>query len=107
MYFFGDLLIINFPFSDGQASKRRPVTVIKDTNDKDILIAKITSQSYNTEFNIMLRDWKQSGLLSSSIIRIHKIQPLHTSLVFGRIGRLTPGDLNRARQALIKLITTL
>ena len=43
-------LIINFPFSDGQGSKRRPVQVITDTDDKDVLIAKITSQAYNTPF---------------------------------------------------------
>ncbi len=52
MYYFGDILIINFPFSDGQGSKRRPVMVIKDTNDKDILIAKVTSQPYETEYDL-------------------------------------------------------
>ena len=56
MYSFGDVLIINFPFLDGQGSKRRPVMIIKDTNDKDVLIAKITSQSYNTFYDINLQD---------------------------------------------------
>lgn len=56
MYLFGEVLIINFPFSDGLRSKRRPVMVIKDTADTDILIAKITSQSYNTEFDIYINE---------------------------------------------------
>ena len=74
MYSFGDILIINFPFTDGQGSKRRPVMVIKDTNDKDILTAKVTSQLYKTEFDIRLQDWKKAGLISPSVVRIHKIQ---------------------------------
>ena len=89
MYLFGEVLIINFPFSDGTRSKRRPVLVIKDTADNDILIAKITGQAYNTEFDVYINDWQPAGLLSPSYIRIHKIQTLHSSLVFGNIGRLT------------------
>ncbi len=58
MYLFGEVLIINFPFSDGIRSKRRPVMVIKDTADNDILIAKITSQAYNTEFDVYINDWQ-------------------------------------------------
>jgi len=57
--------------------------VIKDTNDKDILIARVTSQLYNTKFDIRLQDWKNAGLISPSVIRIHKIQTLHTSLILG------------------------
>lgn len=90
---FGDILIINFPFSDGQGSKRRPVMVIKDTSDKDILIAKVTSPPYNTEYDMTIQNWEQAGLLSSSVIRVHKIQTLYSSLVFGQIGRLTLTDL--------------
>jgi mRNA interferase MazF len=99
MYSFGDVLIINFPFTDGQGSKRRPVMVLKDTNDTDILIAKITSQLYNTEFDIRLADWKQAGLISPSVVRIHEIQTLHTSLIFGHIGRLTSADLRAVSHA--------
>jgi len=107
MYSFGDVLIINLPFSDGQGSKRRPVMVIKDTNDKDVLIAKITSQTYNTSYDINLQDWKKASLLSPSVVRIHKIQTLHSSLVFGHIGRLTSTDLNAVRKALMRLVVDL
>ncbi len=87
MYLFGEVLIINFPFSDGLRSKRRPVMVIKDTGDNNILIAKITSQAYNTEFDVYINDWQMAGLLSASYVRIHKIQTLYSSLVFGNIGQ--------------------
>ena len=107
MYLFGDILIINFPFSDGQGSKRRPVMVIRDTKDKDLLIAKVTSQLHKTEFDILIQDWKQAGLISSSVVRIHKIQTLYTSLVLGQIGRLTSTDLKSVRKVLVNLVNTL
>lgn len=107
MYYFGDILIINFPFSDGQGSKRRPVMVIKDTNDKDILIAKVTSQQYNTEYDVNIQSWKQAGLLSSSVIRVHKIQTLYSSLTFGQIGRLTLTNLKLVKRTFVRLVTSL
>ena len=65
MFRFGDVAIINFPFTDGKGSKRRPVLIIKETEDNDLLVAKITSQSYNTEFDMVVTEWGKAGLLSS------------------------------------------
>lgn len=107
MYLFGEVCIINFPFSNGIGSKRRPVMVIKHTSDDDMLIAKVTSQAYNTEFDVYINDWKTAGLLSPSYIRIHKIQTLHSSIVFGNIGKLTNADLKSVRRTLGKLIINL
>ena len=104
MYTLGDILVINFPFSDGKSSKHRPVAVIKDTNDNDILIAKITSKSCSTEFDVTINEWSEAGLLLPSVIRVHKIQTLHTSLVFGCIGRLTVPDVKLLRRTLANLI---
>lgn len=106
MYYFGDILIINFPFSEGQGSKRRPVMVIKDTNDKDILIAKVTSQQYNTEYDVTIQNWKQAGLLSSSVIRVHKIQTSYSSLIFGH-WKINVTDLKLVKHAFVHLVTIL
>lgn len=107
MFTFGDVLIIHFPFTDGKGSKRRPVMVIKATDDNDILIAKITSKLYNTEFDMAITKWQQIGLLSASFVRMHKIQTLHSSLVFGQIGRLTSADLKLAKKAIVNLVKSL
>ncbi len=107
MFTFGNVLIINFPFTDGSSSKRRPVLVMKETIDGDVLIAKITSKIYNTEFDIAIADWQEAGLTSPSFIRMHKIQTLHSSLVFGYIGRLTTSDLKLAKKAIVNLVNSL
>lgn len=107
MYSFGDVLVINFPFSDGQASKRRPVMVIKDTKDGDVLVAKVTSQSYANGFDISLRDWQAAGLISPSTVRVHKIQTIAFRLLFGQIGKLTSADRGTVKQALTRLLADL
>ena len=107
MFKFGDIVVINFPFSNSQGSKRRPAMVIKETDDGDILIVKITSKIYNGQFDVKIKDWKSAELLSESIIRMHKIQTIHSSLVFAHIGSLSSSDIKLARQALINLILSL
>ena len=104
MLSFGDILVINFPFSDNKGSKRRPVIVLKEFNDGDILIAKITSKSYSTAFDVTLNDWQSAGLLSASVVRMHKIQTIHSSLVFAHIGRLSSNDIKQVRKILLGLI---
>lgn len=106
MFKFGDIVVINFPFSNSQGSKRRPAMVIKES-DGDILIVKITSKIYSGEFDVKIKDWKSAELLSESIIRMHKIQTIHSSLVFAHIGSLSSPDIKLARQALINLILSL
>jgi mRNA interferase MazF len=107
MFSFGDILVINFPFSDGKNSKRRPVMVIKETGDGDLLIAKITSKLYNTDFDVSISQWQEAGLISASVARIHKIQTLHSSLVVGHIGKLAHMDLKAARHTLANLVLSL
>ena len=74
MYLFGEVLVINFPFSDGIRSKRRPVMVIKDTADNDILIAKITSQVYDTEFDVCINDGKRLDYCLHPILEFIKFK---------------------------------
>ena len=103
-YRFGDILILNFPFAEGIGSKRRPVLVILDTDDRDLLVCKITSKSYSSLFDYSVNDWQTANLLSPSIIRIHKIQTISSSLILGRIGSLQPYDRKAIRHKLVELI---
>ena len=81
--------------------------VIKDTGDSDLLVAKITSQSYITEFDIPIVDWQQAQLLSPSIVRVHKIQTLQYSLVIGNIGRLSINDRKKINEGFRNLLLSL
>ena len=75
------MILLKFPFTDGQAYKRRPALLINDCNDGDIIVCRITSKIYNSSRNIVIDEWKKSGLKLPSIIRVHKIATLDKKLV--------------------------
>ncbi len=89
---FGDILLLSFPFTNNVGSKRRPALVLLDTNDGDVLVARVTTQISRTEFDATLADWKQAGLLDVSVVRLDKLATLERTLVERRVGALTPQD---------------
>jgi mRNA interferase MazF len=92
-YRFGEIVLLKFPFVEQEEAKRRPALVLLDAGDADILAARITSQDVNTEYDVVLAQWKQSGLLIPSVVRLHKMATLQKKLVERRLGILTQEDL--------------
>ena len=46
-YFQGDIVLINFPFTDGESAKKRPAVVVSNSyinSTKDVILAPITSK---------------------------------------------------------------
>ncbi len=92
IYSGGEIVLLNLPFSSGNATKRRPALVVIDTGDNDIIVMRITSQMYQTGFDLQVGDWKQAGLLVPSTIRIHKPATVEKNIVNRVLGRLTASD---------------
>ena len=106
-YRFGDIVILDYPFTDAVGSKRRPGLVLLPEDDGDILFARITSKGREGKWEIEIEDWKSSGLLHPSVVRISKIVSLESSLVERVIGKLSDRDLISVRRALELLIASL
>jgi mRNA interferase MazF len=85
---FGDIVLLRFPFTDGKTYKKRPALLINDCGDGDIIVCRITSQIYKTDFDIFIDTWENSGLKLPSIIRIHKIATLEKIMVKNIMGRV-------------------
>ncbi|MBW6537028.1 MAG: type II toxin-antitoxin system PemK/MazF family toxin [Mariniphaga sp.] len=93
---FGDIVLLKFPYTDGKTYKRRPALIINDFSDGDIIVCRITSQIYKTEYDIFIDDWKGSGLKLPSVIRVHKIATLEKELVeivMGQVDNFTKGNV--------------
>jgi mRNA interferase MazF len=88
----GDLLLIAFPYTGGAQTKDRPALVLLDTGDADLLVARITSQLYQTTHDVLLSDWQGAGLRAPSVVRLHKLATLEKALVRTRLGSLLPQD---------------
>lgn len=88
----GDVILISFPFADQEKRKKRPALVLADTGDRDLIVARITTQSHDAEFDIAVMDWKGPGLLAASFVRVNKLATLEKNLVFLRLGTLQAED---------------
>lgn len=85
---FGDIVLLKFPFSDGGKSKKRPALVLADTEDEDVIVCRITSKLYDSDFDFEIKDWQKCGLKLPSVIRLHKIATLEKSLIDQKIGKI-------------------
>jgi len=87
-YKFGEIVLVKFPFTDNLTFKKRPALVIKDTQDGDIIVCRITSKPYDTLYDIELKDWSKCGLQFPSVIRIHKIAALEINTIDKKLGAI-------------------
>jgi mRNA interferase MazF len=89
-----DVVLINFPYTDGSVSKRRPgsviAVVINDLGKEDVIIAAITSQKgmRGVEIDTSHPEFSQTGLHSSSRILAGKLFTCAKSEVARVIGKL-------------------
>jgi mRNA interferase MazF len=80
-YFQGEVLLARLVFSNGHGAKRRPVLVIHDFGDDDLLVAPITSQAARGAADVMLSDWQGAGLKLPSVVRVEKLATIAKSCV--------------------------
>lgn len=91
----GDLILVAFPYAGGTPAKNRPAMVVLDTGNSDIVVARITTQTHQTSYEVPITDWHGAGLLAPSTVRLHKLATLEKVLIRRRIGRLQTADRQR------------
>lgn len=106
-YHSGEIVLLSFPLAEVTRVKRRPALVLLDTEDTDIVVARVTSQAVRTPFDVELMEWQQAGLLLPSVVRVHKIATIEKRLVEQRLGALTAGDWARVRTVIQQVWTSI
>lgn len=86
----GDVIVLEFPFSDLKSFKRRPALIIKVPKGEDIIICQITSESQNksVEIPITNKEFRDGGLKRDSFVRIDKITTIKRTRIKYKIGSL-------------------
>ncbi|BAY39518.1 hypothetical protein NIES2111_38940 [Nostoc sp. NIES-2111] len=84
----GSVILIKLPFSDAVTFKLRPVLLLLDTGDDDVVVARITSQITQTAFDVEISEWQQAGLMRPSVVRLHKINTVEKRLLERQLGTL-------------------
>jgi mRNA interferase MazF len=91
-YNFGDIVLIGFPYTDLQGVSKRPAIVLYDSGDQDILVARITTQEYATDADYKIIEWKNSGLLAESYVRLGKQATIDKKYVIKKLGALAASE---------------
>jgi mRNA interferase MazF len=84
----GDVVVVNFYFSDLNISKRRPAFVIF-ADENEAILAEITSKSRGID-DILIKnlDFQQGSLKEESWLRPLRLLTLHKSKIVYKIGHL-------------------
>ncbi len=86
----GDVIVIEFPFSNLIQAKRRPSLVIKVPKGEDVIVCQITGKSYEKSVEIPIKegDFYKGNLKVESYMRLDKIFSVEKSLVKYKAGSL-------------------
>lgn len=87
----GELWVADIPFTNGAASKKRPVLVLW-VDGADVIVAAVTSATPRSPTDVPLQDWAASGLRLASTVRLARLDCLEQSLLLHHLGRLSAAD---------------
>ena len=102
-YTLGEIVLVKFPFTNNLGFKKRPALIIKDTNNGDVIVCRITSKLYTSSYDIELKNWSQNGLQLPSVIRVHKMASLEKNMIDRKLGEVD----NNVKTQVINIIQTL
>ena len=103
----GDVVVLNFPFSDLSQTKRRPALVIAPLKGDDVILCQITSKARADEYSIPLDDvdYVSGGLNQSSWIRPNRLFTADEGIIVYRAGRVGAAKLSDVVDRLIAIIS--
>lgn len=102
----GDVIVLEFPFSDLTTYKRRPALIIKVPRGEDVIICQITaeSQEKNVEILIKNNELVKGELKRDSYARIDKITTIKKTRIKYKIGSLKPEKFKEIIERVISFL---
>src|SRR4029450_1648802 len=101
----GDVVQVQFPFSDASGAKLRPAVVLSTTAFHDdwneLLLVAVTSRppKKRRPSDCAVQDWSQAGLAQPSWVRCH-FTTAHHLVIQRSLGHLSDRDLAAVEQCL-------
>lgn len=109
LYNFGDVVLVSFPFTNLQTTKKRPAVIISrqnyQQNRPDVILMAITSQVQQplAANETLLHDWQKAGLVKPSVLK-PLIATIEKNRIIKIIGKLSTADrknVNKIIQAIL------
>ncbi len=95
----GEVVVLPFPQSNGQAGKRRPALVVPDLAGDDLILCQITSQARSDGYSVPLRlgDFERGRLALDSFIRPNRLFTFEQSVILHMAGKVHDAKLQEVR----------
>lgn len=101
----GDVVTVEFPFSDGSAGKDRPCLVIAGPSAHgDYCLAMISGESQDDGVPISTSDLSAGQLAKQSFVRVRRLYTFKDSLFTIKRGSLKPAAMGRVMNALCPVL---
>jgi mRNA-degrading endonuclease toxin of MazEF toxin-antitoxin module len=94
----GEVWLAEIPFTDGSASKIRPVLILW-LDAADVVVAAVTSAEPRSLTDVTLMDWQSEGLRVASTVRLSRLDCLEQILLRYKLGSLSSGDAQKIKEA--------
>lgn len=102
-----DVVVVPFPFTDRDFSKRRPALVVSSTGfnrgHAQLVLAMITSTKSEWPSDVILDAWGDANLSVPCKVRF-KLFTLDRTMIIRKLGILSLGDRQAVRDALSRWI---
>ncbi|MCL1475039.1 type II toxin-antitoxin system PemK/MazF family toxin [Argonema antarcticum] len=99
----GDFWVAEIRFTDGSASKKRPILVLW-LDRQDIVAAAVTSTVPRSQTDVALNDWQTSGLRVASTVRLSRLDCLEQSLLLYKLGHISDDDAVRLQEVWVMYV---
>jgi len=102
----GDILLIPFPFTDLTARKVRPVFVVRDAMDEDLLLAPISTKVHRekNDYLIKTEDYTGTPLPVISCLRYEKLVTLSEALIIKKVAQLKKSTVKNIQRKIADFI---
>ncbi len=99
----GEILLVSLIFSNQTGLKRRPVMVVYDSGDADLLVVPVTSHGERSVLDVPLLQWQNAGLRLASVVRVEKFATIEKTAIVRPLGRVGAADWPNIEAALRRL----
>ncbi|HUI08180.1 MAG TPA: type II toxin-antitoxin system PemK/MazF family toxin [Verrucomicrobiae bacterium] len=97
----GDIILVEIPFTDLSATKKRPACVLS-TDGADHLVAFITSRLGQARTgDVLVRKSAGNGLAVDSVVLVRKLFTVHSSLIVRKLGKCSHAERRAVVEAVI------
>jgi len=103
----GDIVVMNFPFSDLTATKKRPAMIISPLEGNELILCQITSKQKYDKYSIIANeeDFEKGTLKQKSTIRPNKLFTAERSIIEYKIGRFNSKKIKEVQESIIRIIS--